>query len=91
MKQTHSKKLYIFPTKSLAFILAIILFLTISPAMEIHAKNIPVLQTTSISTNITKKACWISFLDVEVLLQDKKEKILPRKFLKCMTKSRVMV
>lgn len=79
MKQTHSKKLYIFPTKSLAFILAIILFLTISPAMEIHAKNIPVLQTTSISTNITKKACWISFLDVEVLLQDKKEKDFTKK------------
>lgn len=37
--------------------------LAVSPSMEISAKAAD-----------TKKACWISFLDIEVLLQDKTEK-----------------
>ncbi|MDE6618980.1 MAG: family 10 glycosylhydrolase [Lachnospiraceae bacterium] len=38
--------------------------LAVSPAMEISAKT----------AADNKKACWISFLDIEVLLQDKTEK-----------------
>lgn len=40
--------------------------LTVSPAAEISAKAAP--------ASGTKKACWISFLDIEALLQDKNEK-----------------
>ena len=39
--------------------------LTVSPATEISAKAAP--------ASGTKKACWISFLDIEALLQDKNE------------------
>lgn len=50
------------------FLACIILFslLAVSPAMGINAKAAPAAST--------KKACWISFLDIEVLLQDKTEK-----------------
>lgn len=49
----------------LSYILLISL-LAISPAMEISTKAAP--------ADNGKKACWISFLDIEVFLQDKTEK-----------------
>ena len=39
--------------------------LTVSPETEISAKAAP--------ATGTKNACWISFLDIEALLQDKNE------------------
>ena len=76
---THIKNSSIFSNRILAYVLAVILLMTALPAMETHAKNIPVLQTTSTSANTTKKACWISFLDIEALLQDKTEKDFTKK------------
>lgn len=52
-------------TRIIAFILLFSL-LAASPAMEIRAKAAP--------AAADKKACWISFLDIEVLLKDKSEK-----------------
>jgi len=52
-------------TRIIAFILLFSL-LAASPAMEIRAKAAP--------AAADKKACWISFLDIEALLQDKNEK-----------------
>ena len=49
----------------LSYILLISL-LAVSPAMEISTKAAP--------ADNGKKACWISFLDIEVFLQDKTEK-----------------
>lgn len=76
---THIKKASIFSNRILAFLLAVLLLLTASPVIETYAKSIPVLQTASTSASTAKKACWISFLDIEELLQDKTEKDFTKK------------
>ncbi|MDE7324643.1 MAG: family 10 glycosylhydrolase [Lachnospiraceae bacterium] len=51
--------------KTLAYLLAAVLLLTISPITGFRAKAAP--------NTADKKACWISFLDIEETLQDKSE------------------
>lgn len=60
MKPLHKKLLPILLTFTILFSL-----LAISPAMEISAR--------AVSEPANKKACWIAFLDIEVLLKDKNE------------------
>lgn len=60
MKKRHRKIL-----SCLLAYLTLFSLLVISPATEINAKAVPAASN--------KKACWISFLDIEVLLQDKTE------------------
>ncbi|MDE6983398.1 MAG: family 10 glycosylhydrolase, partial [Lachnospiraceae bacterium] len=63
-----------FSKKLLASLLAVVTLLTFAPAPELCAKNTPAPQVVSTTASVQKKACWISFLDIEVLLKDKSEK-----------------
>lgn len=63
-----------FSKKLLASLLAVVTLLTFAPAPELCAKNTPAPQAASTTASVQKKACWISFLDIEVLLKDKSEK-----------------
>ena len=60
MRKQHKKILVYLLTGILLFSA-----LVLSPVTKMNAEAAP--------QNINKKACWISFLDMEVLLQDKNE------------------
>lgn len=67
MKKQHKKVL--------AYLLSCIMLfslLAVTPATAINVKAAP--SGTHVQSNSAKKACWISFLDIEVLLKDKNER-----------------
>ena len=57
--------------KILAALLTAVLLLTLSPATALRAEAAP--------NAADKKACWISFLDIEETLQDKSEQEFTQK------------